>query len=40
MYKTYIEIKHENRDCLRPSEMGQAGYLLTRPRMNIQMTVQ
>ena len=22
MYKTYIETKHENRDCLGPSEMG------------------
>ena len=33
MYKTYIETKHENRDRLGPSEMGQAGYLLTRPRM-------
>ena len=31
MYKTYIETKHENRDHLGPSEMGQAGYLLTRP---------
>ena len=30
MYKTYIEIKHENRDRLGPSEIGQAGYLLTR----------
>ena len=25
MYKTYIETKHENRDRLGPSEMGQAG---------------
>ena len=32
MYKTYIETKHENRDRLGPSEMGKAGYLLTRPR--------
>ena len=32
MYKTYIETKHENCDRLGPSEMGQAGYLLTRPR--------
>ena len=32
MYKTYIETKHENRDRLGSSEMGQAGYLLTRPR--------
>ena len=31
MYKTYFETKHENRDRLGPSEMGQAGYLLTRP---------
>ena len=32
MYKSYIETKHENRDRLGPSEMGYAGYLLTRPR--------
>ena len=32
MYKTYIETKHENPDRLSPSEMGQADYLLTRPR--------
>ena len=32
MYKTYIETKHENRDRLDSSEMGKAGYLLTRPR--------
>ena len=32
MYKSYIETKHENRDRLGPSEMGKAGYLLTRPR--------
>ena len=31
MYKTYIETEHENRDRLGPSEMGLAGYLLTRP---------
>ena len=31
IYKSYIETKHENRDRLGPSEMGQAGYLLTRP---------
>ena len=35
MYKTYIETKHENRDRLGPSEMGQAGYLLTRPRKKL-----
>ena len=33
MYKTYIETKHENHDRLGPSEMGQAGYLLTRHRI-------
>ena len=33
MYKTYIETKHENRDCLGPSEMTYVGYLLTHPRM-------
>ena len=33
MYKTYIETKHENCDRLGPSKMGQAGYLLTCPRM-------
>ena len=35
MYKTYIETKHENRDHLGLSEMGQAGYLLTHPRKNV-----
>ena len=34
MYKIYIETKHENRDRLGPSEMGYAGYLLTRPRIS------
>ena len=34
MYKSYIETKHENRDRLAPSEMGQAGNLLTRPHIN------
>ena len=38
MYKTYIETKHENRDRLCPSEMGYAGYLLTRPRTNRKST--
>ena len=33
MYKSYIETKHENRDRLGLSEMGQAGYLWTRPRI-------
>ena len=31
-YKTCIETRHENRDRLGPSEMGQADYLLTLPR--------
>ena len=35
MYKTYIETKHENRDRLGLSEMGKAGYLLTRPRIKV-----
>ena len=35
MNKTYIETKHENRDRLGPSEMGQAGYLLTRPHKTL-----
>ena len=29
MYKTCTETRYENRDRLGPSEMGQAGYLLT-----------
>ena len=35
MYKTYIETKHENCDHLGASEMGQAGYLLTRPHSHL-----
>ena len=38
MYKSYIETKHENRNHLGLSEMGKAGYLLTRPRINVTIT--
>ena len=37
MCKSYIETKHENRDRLGPSEMGYAGYLLTRARNNTKL---
>ena len=33
MYKSHIKTKHENRDRLGPSKMGQAGYLLIHPRI-------
>ena len=38
-YKTSIETKHEYRDSLDLSEMGLAGFLLTRPHILILISI-